>query len=177
MAIDDYMNTNDLDLPTLKHLIATRQSSDASPFIYMPIAAALKTRPLCAISPHVKRIYSDINNLGPLTPEEDKLLMQSVLEHGHDWQKASAATGRAATTCRDRWRNHLNFAELKVKARWTTELDNQMDAAIRRCGGGNNWTSIAAEMKQVKGRDAIRERWFVALSFFFPIGSRTSCKC
>jgi len=78
---------------------------------------------------------------GPWAPEEDKLVMQLVLQHGTDnWSFiASKLQGRIGKQCRERWYNHLD-PNIK-KDPLTPEEENILLEAHNTLG--NKWSEIA----------------------------------
>ena len=74
-------------------------------------------------------------------PEEDKLLIQLVKEHGeHSWELISSKmSGRNVRQCRERWKHYLSASSYKNE--WTTEEDELLIEKMSSLGP--KWTKIS----------------------------------
>lgn len=136
------------------------------------IAQALGNRPLINVLAHVKRLYNVENNLGRWSTEEDGNLRASVLEYGNDWVKASEATGRATSSCRDRFKTHVKNGGIAAASRSTWSKEEL--AALKKARsemGENNWEAIS----KVVGTRTVQQcrlRWTEGFNQGFEIDGR-----
>ena len=89
-------------------------------------------------------------------PEEDKLLLKLVQEHGKkDWKKISKLMGsRNSRQCRERWRNYLRPEVLQTN--WTEEEDMLLLRKYEEIGP--KW-NIIGSCFQGRSVNNIRNRW------------------
>ena len=95
------------------------------------------------------------------TPEEDKLLKQSVKRgKSKTWEAISQLLpGRTARQCRDRYNNYL-FKQI-TNAQWTEEEDQIIIKMYEKIG--SKWTKISKSLQGRSGNN-VKNRWYKCLS-------------
>ncbi|PIA96164.1 RNA polymerase I termination factor [Cercospora beticola] len=93
--------------------------------------AAFSDRSVESVRKFCQRRYHG-QQRGPWTPEDDEALRSAYARYPLKWTAISDLVGRTAQDCKDRWRNHFEFAH-KVLGPWTIEEEEQLLAAVEEC--------------------------------------------
>ena len=127
---------------------------------------------MLAVYHFVQRAYHPLTGGGKWTAEEDNQLRSLVLEQGQQWEKISERVGRAPSDCRDRWRNHGQYRETKVRGSWTAEEDAELTKIVADVNNDKGktgmdqqdifWGEVARRMQGRRTRQQCRIRWRVA---------------
>ena len=125
------------------------------------LASMLPHRTTSQISAHWEKCLDPTLVKGSFTPEEDKLIIAFVNEHGpQDWPKIKQMIpSRSPKQCRERWFNHLS--PHITKKEWTVQEDLFIFRAVMSLG--QHWANIA---KMMPGRtdNSIKNRYNSSIS-------------
>ena len=118
-------------------------------------------------------------------PEEDDLLRESVslqrgnsstlttafpravAKHGKKWELLSKQIQRTASDCRDRYRNHIEGANLRVTGRWSRGEELELEQIVlamtieegKKVQDDLFWSIVAGRMQNKRTKQQCRNKW------------------
>ncbi|WAQ84991.1 hypothetical protein PtA15_5A564 [Puccinia triticina] len=133
------------------------------------ISDELPGRPLISVWKYIRRAYDTRCRLGPWTPEEEAALVEAHRKHGQSWTAISAAVGRSADDCRDRWKNQSSIRDVKNQNKWSQEEIEHLRQLMvksksiysdpKSLSWDGLWTWISQEMKGRRSPLQCRNKW------------------
>ncbi|KIJ57085.1 hypothetical protein M422DRAFT_149509 [Sphaerobolus stellatus SS14] len=176
-AIERYRTNCAMTEEQMTELIGSKNKQEMHNQFWFEIASAVPGRPLISIYHHVQRTHNPLKLQGKWTSEEDTKLIQAVKNLGAAWTQISDCVGRAASDCRDRWRNHLAIRGTKRTGKWTKEEEDKLIRIVLEVTGeqgniddGIFWGEVSKRMGEQRGRQQCRIKWTDSLSSTIKTG-------
>jgi hypothetical protein len=124
----------------------------------------------------VMRLRGNVSQDAPWSKDDDAQLQELVSEHGHDWKKISAITGRHRSNCRDRYRNYAICGSNRNVGRWTQEESDLLLRSIKMARSEGHvsdtqpatdnpdnpfidWTRVSLLMDGARSRQQCMVKW------------------
>ncbi|KAI0774595.1 hypothetical protein C8Q74DRAFT_1199696 [Fomes fomentarius] len=173
-AIEQYRVTQGLEPEELSQIIFSNKlgKEKGHESFWPEITSALHLRPIIAVYHHVRRARHPFAGKGTWTKTEDDLLLRSVQELGQSWEKISDIVQRAASDCRDRYRNHLQDREFRRIGTWTREEEEELTRIVTEMTVDQGkdidndifWGVVSQKMGGKRGRQQCRIKWTDSLA-------------
>ncbi|KDQ64287.1 hypothetical protein JAAARDRAFT_117611 [Jaapia argillacea MUCL 33604] len=173
-AIERYRMGHGLTPEQIQELIFSRNDKKDQAF-WSDITASVPLRPITAVYHHVRRKHHPLREQGAWTPSEDERLSEVVAQLGQQWEKVATQVGRAASDCRDRYRNHLVHRDVRVSGQWSRDEEAELTQIVtsmtlhqgKDMDNDVFWGLVAQKMGNRRNRQQCRIKWLDALSKTF----------
>ncbi|KAF8259159.1 hypothetical protein EI94DRAFT_1707345 [Lactarius quietus] len=118
---------NNLDDKQLDDMI---HSAEPAKGFWSYIACAVPQRGVKSIFYHVRRACDSLGKVGKWSTAEDQQLQMAMQSHGKDWTAIADFVQRIAADCSDRFRQHIQYKEMKRTGAWSSDEESQLVHAM-----------------------------------------------
>lgn len=141
----------------------------------------LPNRTKAAVRKFCHRRYT-ADDTGPWTVEQDEKLRRAYASHPNQWNSIADLVDRSGQSCRDRWRDHVQYGDKQVTGPWSRDEEDRLVGAVKKCvetirkdalkqrdmalaedrermEGMIDWGTVSKAMDGQRSRRRCREKW------------------
>ena len=172
-AVENYARNNSMTVEQVRDELIHSSERRKDQKFFSEMAAAVPLRPVIAVYHYIRRAFHPNQKMGDWTSEQDSALKDAVIRLGPKWEKVAPEVGRAASDCRDRYRNHIHHRDRRKSGTWTKEEEDELiriitsltnkEAKDLKAEGEIFWVSVSEKMQGTRSPQQCRIKWLDSL--------------
>lgn len=172
-AVENYARNNSMTVEQVRDELIHSSERRKDQKFFSEMAAAVPLRPVIAVYHYIRRAYHPNQKMGDWTSEQDSALKDAVIRLGPKWEKVAPEVGRAASDCRDRYRNHIHHRDRRKSGAWTKAEEEELVKIITsltnkevkdlKAEGEIFWVAVSEKMQGTRSPQQCRIKWLDSL--------------